>query len=167
MQPNVHKLLDLYRTRGLLLDTNLLLALVLGTAKPELIGTHRRLRAFTPEDLDLLKRLARHFQLLVTTPNILTELSNLAGGLLSSLRPALDQVTTYVRVATERYFPSAMTVDDPAFPRLGLADVVTANVAAGKYLVVTADLPLYLFLSENRVDAVNFNHLRPQNWQQQ
>jgi hypothetical protein len=53
---------------------------------------------------------------------------------------------------------------DNCFDRLGLTDAAIAVVARQKFLFLTDDLDLYLMLLSPGADAINFNHLRPLNW---
>lgn len=53
---------------GLLIDTNLLLLLVVGTIDPGYVRRHKRTQRFTTRDYDELVALADLFDVLVTTP---------------------------------------------------------------------------------------------------
>ncbi|MCY7357876.1 MAG: hypothetical protein LH609_10485 [Rudanella sp.] len=68
---------ELARKSGLLLDTNLLVLLVIGQYDPKRINGHKRLQSYTSEDYDLLLGFMSLFRTFATTPNILTEVSNL------------------------------------------------------------------------------------------
>lgn len=59
------------------IDANLLVLLVVGAVDRRLVGKHRRVRSFEPEDYDLLLDLLQAPQPAVVTPNTLTEVSNL------------------------------------------------------------------------------------------
>jgi hypothetical protein len=65
----------------LLLDTNLLLLLFIGGKDISLIGKAKTLSAYTEEDDELLREFAslNRFTGLLTTPHIITEVSNLLG----------------------------------------------------------------------------------------
>lgn len=69
------------KSKALLLDTNLLLLYLVGGKDPQLIDGARRLNAYTEEDFDLLYEFieSNGFLQLVSTPHILTEVSNLVG----------------------------------------------------------------------------------------
>jgi len=57
-------LFDEYATRCVILDTNLLLLLVLGNVRRELISSYKRLNMFVPEDFDALVTIVARFQTL-------------------------------------------------------------------------------------------------------
>jgi hypothetical protein len=149
------------RPRTLLVDTNLLLVLIVGSYDREQIERFKRTRAYTADDYDLLTQFVGEFGELVVTPNVLTEVSNLAGQLVEPLRgrvlSSLGRLTVQVR---ERYFPSSEAAQEPDFSRFGLADVSILLTAREKVAVLTDDLPLYLKLSAQDAYVVNFNHLR-------
>jgi len=149
------------RPRAVLIDTNLLLVLVLGSHDRDQVERFRRTRTYTAEDFDLLAQFVGGFREMVVTPNVLTEVSNLAGQLAEPLRSrvllSLGLLATRVR---ERYFPSSEAAQEPEFSRFGLADVSVLLTAREKVAVLTDDLPLYLRLSALDLYVVNFNHLR-------
>src|SRR5262245_26716632 len=121
------KLLDSYRQRGLLVDTNLLLLLVVGILDTSRIGTFKRTRTFTSADFDLLAGIVSRFSLIVTTPNILTEMSNLLPEDLRAGCHALfaEQVPKF----DEQYLPSKLLVAKTSFVRFGLTDTGIIEVA--------------------------------------
>jgi hypothetical protein len=149
------------RPRVLLIDTNLFLVLVVGAHDPAHIERFKRTRAYTAGDYDLLTAFVSGFSQLVVTPNILTEVSNLAGQLSEPLRSEVfASLALLAGQAAERYFPSREAVRESDFIRLGLADVSVLLTAREHVAVLTDDLPLYLKLLEQRMFVVNFNHLR-------
>jgi hypothetical protein len=91
----------------LLIDANLLLLLVVGSADRSLIESFKRTRAYTREDFDLLLRLVARFPKVVTTPNVLTEVSNLAGQLRDPTRRAIRQkLSRLITDIGEDYIPA-------------------------------------------------------------
>lgn len=78
----LHSLVQKYRRKGILVDANLLVVLLVGKLGPEHLKNCRATKSnsFTPDDYSLLVQGVAKFDKLVTTPHILTEVSNLAGG---------------------------------------------------------------------------------------
>lgn len=152
------------RSRGrdaLFIDTNLLLVLLVGALDPEHVERFKRTRAYTRADYALLLAFAGGYRRLLTTPNILTEVSNLLGQLGEPLRRrALLALGALTATLEERYLASETLVVDPSFPALGLADTSIIAAASEGVTVLTEDLALYLRLASTGVDVVNFNHLR-------
>jgi len=68
------ELLRRYASRGLLIDTNILLVYVAGLADRALVEKLRRnKRGYTAAEFDLLARLVAQFHLVVTTPHVLRD----------------------------------------------------------------------------------------------
>ena len=146
----------------LLIDTNLLVLFVVGTAAKEYIARHKKLTAFTVEDYDrLVKIIARASEVLVT-PNTLTETSNLAAYINEPARSKVLAVlrTVIVSDSQERYVPSSVAAERKEFVRLGLADAALLEIAANDVTLLTTDFDLYNTALKKGAQALNFNHLR-------
>lgn len=162
MAATIDQLWRRYRRKGLLIDTNLLLTYFVGLCDRELLLTFKRTAAFSWEDFLLLGKFVTSFQLLVTTPNILTEVSNL---LSDDVRDrCLAVLISQIEKLDERYPASTELVKAPAFPKFGLTDAGIGSTARGRYLVLTDDFRLSNHLRTEGQDVVNFNHLRQLNW---
>ncbi len=61
------------------LDANLILLLVVGIADSKYIDVHKRLRAYTSSDFQMLKSVVASYEELVGLPNSLSETSNIIG----------------------------------------------------------------------------------------
>ncbi len=64
-----------YRNKGVLIDSNILLLLFIGSYNEHLISTFKRISNFGIKDYYLLLRLLGFFKKHITTPHILTEVS--------------------------------------------------------------------------------------------
>jgi len=146
-----------HRGKGALVDANLLLVYVVGKIHPSRLAHYHHTKQYL-QDFPLVERVVELFPTIYTTPNVLTEVSNLGGG--GEFFGMLRKVIT---VLDERYCVSKDACAHADFRTLGLTDAGLCSLAA-KHLVVTADFPLYQILRANKVEAVNFNHLRPLAW---
>jgi hypothetical protein len=72
-------LISSFHGRDVLIDTNILLMYIVGTLDPRLIPMFKRTKVFTVDAYTILCRFLQPFRSIVTAPNILTEVSNLAG----------------------------------------------------------------------------------------
>ncbi len=72
-------LLARYKRKGVLVDSNLLLLLFVGLFDPARIKKFKRTGHFSEVDFRLLVNFLAYFDKAITTPHILTEVSNLAG----------------------------------------------------------------------------------------
>jgi hypothetical protein len=149
-----------HRSAGLLIDANLLLLYFVGSTNKQRIPEFKRTQSYAIEDFELLAAFVERFAKVVTTPNVLTEVSNLAtlhGSELQRFRLVLQ---TAAEVMEEHYIESRHAASDPHFERLGITDAGISILSGRGPLVLTDDLPLYVTLCERRIDAINFNHIR-------
>jgi hypothetical protein len=152
-----------YRSRGLLLDTNLLLLFLVGSTSPNLVPGFKILanQGFQIEDFKTLLKLAKSFQRLVTTPHILTEVSNHADKLKGRHRTILfEKIAIAADNFLEESRPSKELCQLDGFPKFGLADTAIAAIALNQYLVLTIDLALVGHLQAKRAAVINFHSLR-------
>ena len=152
--------------RSILLDSNLLVLQIVGSLDRTLIGRHKRTRAFTEEDFVLLTRLLEGKTAIVTTPNILTEVSNL---LLSGRKDRRDEalmgfLRQLVELLDEQYVQSETASALDCFSRLGLTDSALVTGCDGGTVLLTTDLGLYLEATRRDLFAFNFNHIREGAW---
>lgn len=155
------------RSTTLLLDTNLLLLLFIGCKDTSLIPKARTLSAFEEGDYDLLEDVINKnsFNRLVTTPHIMTEVSNLLGKERNDIREiGREAMSEFLSKCDEHTDSSAILVADPQFNRLGITDVAIAIASRLPAFVLTADLALYLHISSSGLQAENFNHIRQGSW---
>lgn len=159
-------LIDRFRSKGVLIDANLLLLYVVGRYDDGIIrrGAFNRLSAYGFEDYSLLRGLMLLFNRYVTTPHVLTEVSNWIGKLPSvqeteCLGRFADILTGFTELAVES-FEIAL---HPRFSYLGLTDTAIAKFAS-EYLVLTDDARFVVHLNEMGLDALNINHIRQEVW---
>ena len=143
-----------------MLDANLLLLYLVGAVHPLGIG-RKRLTEYDPSDLILLHkhigRKPRH----VTTPNILTEVSNLLGSGAQQLVPnGASALRDFARDVEETYVPSCEAVFHSAYLKLGLSDCVIMELAKRETKIISADWALCGLLESAGLKVENFNHAR-------
>lgn len=151
-----------YRRKGVLIDANLLLGYLVGSIHPRHLANCRATtRYFSEADFPLLNRFLIQFDQIITTPHVLTEVSNLGGRLPDSLHAGFRSLfRVVVGKMSEQFKPSQSVCGHEDFPRFGLTDTAISMIAPGRYLVLTDDLALFGLLAKRRIDAVNFNHVR-------
>jgi len=165
MNQDILELTNRYCGRGIFVDANLLLLLFVGTADRKLIQAFKRTKQYTEEDYDMLTDYLKRFAMRVTTPNILTEVSNLAGALKDDYRDAFSSVFAKgIKLLSEHYVESRTITDTREFQKLGLSDSGIMLLAKGKYLLLTDDLRLAECYRAAGGDVINFNHIRELNW---
>lgn len=164
MEQYADSLISRYRNRGVLVDTNLLMLLLVGAYDRDQVERTRRIRdKFRAEDFDILAAVLGQFETRVTTPHILTETSNLLAQQLSGYVKK-EVFAIFARLVStdwhERREASSTLVNVTAFSWLGLTDIAIADAARDSYLVLTEDALLANHLGRLQVDVLNFTHLR-------
>lgn len=158
---HIEQVLARYRKQGVLLDTNLLLLYTVGMWDSKQIPLFKRTKTFTEDDYILLAFILKQFERVITTPNILTEVSNLAGQLSESFHDRYYHILSKrIETLDEQYLPSRQAVLYQKFSKFGLTDTTIRLIADQTYLVLTEDWKLGQYLQSQAVDVLNFNHLR-------
>jgi rRNA-processing protein FCF1 len=158
-------LISRYRGNGLLIDTNLLLLYFVGASDLERVPKFKRTSSFTVEEFWLLAEFYDKFERVVTTPNILTEVSNLLGQLGEDLRKSFYAGFAKRIPDFEEFYTPSRTISATAhFNRFGLTDSGITDLVKDKYLVLTDDASLARYLENRQIDVINFNHLRRLTW---
>jgi hypothetical protein len=159
------ELIGRYRTKGLLIDTNLLLLYFVGMYDQDRIPRFKRTKAFTIDEFLLLATVFESFDTIITTPNILTEVSNFSGQLPKDLHSYFfSDFATRIPILVERYTDSGAISASAHFNKFGLTDSGIVDTVKGKHLVLTDDLALFGYLTNLGIDAINFNHIRALAW---
>ena len=157
--------IEKYRRKGVLIDTNLLIVLLMGRLNPKHLTNCRATKSFSEEEFNMLARFVVQFDRIVTTPHILTEVSNLAGKLPESLHEDFRAVFRHIiETLSEQSVPAVEIGKHDNFLRFGLTDTAISMIAPGSYLVLTDELALSGLLQSRGVDVINFNHVRMRAW---
>lgn len=156
--------LDTRKKAGLILDTNLLVLYIVGIHDPDRIEKFKRTNTYSIEDFELLVEFIRQFGGFSTTPNVLTEVSNLVEGVkYNNLLLLTTLSNSTINVVEEHYIESLKVTDEDdnkAFIKFGLSDAVLYGLAQRNYLILTDDLDFCAYLQYKQLPALNFNNLR-------
>ncbi len=149
-----------HKGKSVLLDTNLLLLLLIGSFERQRIGSFKRTDRFTEEDFDILISLISSFKSILTTPHLLTEVNSLANSLSGDLKQSwYSHFAAQTKALTiEVWKPASEIMEQPSFHLFGLADAALHQLAA-ETLVITEDFPLSGFLRKQGFDVLNFYDL--------
>lgn len=147
--------------RTVLLDANLIVLLVVGSVDRRLIAQHRRLRAYEVRDYLLLLEALSGYDGITSTPNLLTEASNLLRQIPEPQRGKFaGSLAMFIVGAEEIFIQSRVASRDDTYRRLGLADAGVVEIGRRGCDVLTADFGLYDVLARGGSNVRNFNHLR-------
>jgi rRNA-processing protein FCF1 len=152
--------------KAVLLDSNLLLVFLSGPLGSRIFARFKRISEYALEDYEFLVRLLGSFAVLVTTPHVLTEVSNLANSLPESFKH-----DWYSNLATligsegepvglrEKWTPANELAQTPEFIAFGITDAALMKLSS-EALVVTEDYRLSGMLKRRGVPVLNFKDLR-------
>ncbi|MDJ0601003.1 MAG: PIN domain-containing protein [Crocosphaera sp.] len=161
----VQKLLNRYQNKGIVIDTNILLLLIVGTANRKRISQFKRTQQFIPEDYDLLIELINLFPKIIITPNILTEVNSLTNQIGEPERSKCFAIfAQLISEIEECALSSQEIVKNNGFIKFGLTDCGIIELSKNQYLVLTDDLKLSNYLQKLGIDSINFNHLKVYLW---
>ena len=162
MSSYVEVLIGKYIKRGILVDSNLALLYLVGGYDLRLVGDgkYNKLSKYAVEDYELLLRLKNLFKKAVTTPHVLTEVSNLTNDLPEQTKAeCLRRFRATFGEIDELPIASMEAAKRQDFHFLGLTDSGLAMVSR-EYLIVSDDARLVKKLNDSGLEALNFNHLR-------
>ena len=141
----------------------MLLVYVIGKNHPELLGHHKRVREYMPEDFDLLIQLVNGIDQVVLTPNAVTECSDLLNDshceadAKQALKDLIDSPSCMV---TEEYVPSTRAAGADQYKFLGIADCAMLELVDSNTILISADGALSREASKKNSRCINFNHYR-------
>ena len=163
MPDEIKKLIQFYRRRGAILDSNLLLLLLVGLLDESLVPNFKRTRNYSVEDFHTLRRAISLFKKICTTPNILTEVTNLGKFDGKYKQKFADLMAKNILSMEEHYIESKVVIGSLEFLRFGLTDTINMTVAAKGFLLLTNDAPLASHCREVGIAVININHLKQLN----
>ena len=166
MISGVGQLISKYSSKGILIDTNVLLLLLVGLFDEGLIEQFKRTNSYNPEDYHLVGKLISQFHHIVTTPHILAELTNLSpkwkGTRLAGYFATLVEIMKQTR---EEHICKDLILDSPLLPKIGFTDLSIMEAAkAKKCLILTDDFRAAGYLQKSGCDVINLNNLRGEMW---
>jgi hypothetical protein len=148
-----------------LLDANILLLLLAYRFDPQLIGG-KRLEKYNVDDAELLLNYIEKFGRILTISSVLTEVSNLAGQMLTGRKKQALFTQMYVFFNSPNiegvHHCSIHGIDLPTqtFVNLGYTDASIISIARAPHFLLTDDLDLFLDAQKNGIPAINFTHMR-------
>ena len=151
-------MIEKYRSRGLLLDSNLLLLYLVGTVDPALVGSgqYNKLSSFRMQEIVILRQLTSVFSRVVTTAHILTEVSNLVNTMHDAGKQRVFKAfAETLEVMNEQIVLSYRIARRQEFQYLGLTDSVLAEMA-DKFLIVSNDGRMVNLLRDTGIDALKW-----------
>ena len=149
------------RSRGVLIDTNLFVLLIVGLVNRERIPRFKRTSHYTPEDWDLLVGLIEQIPRRYAIAHVLAEVNTLTDMKGQEKVIAREMLHRVIAITEELHIPSVEVCASSYYCRLGLTDAAI-GLAARKCgcSVLTNDSDLYIALMEEGASVLRFDHLR-------
>lgn len=108
----------------------------------------------------IIKYLVNQFKLVLTTPHILTEISNLSNKYNNSIKEKyFHSFSKTLAIFKERFEDASIILRNDKYQKFGLTDAAIASIARNKYLVITQDKPLSAMLRNQKIDVLEFSEL--------
>lgn len=147
--------------RLILVDTNLLLLLVIGSASLQLVSRNPHTKNFALSDFEILEQIVSDYSRIVVVPGILAELSNLAPKNINApvLSTVMAKFKAMVNACLEIPISSQTAAARPEFERLGIVDAAILEVCAqdrGHVTLLTNDQALAREASRLGLNVENF-----------
>jgi hypothetical protein len=158
-----------YRSSGVLVDTNLLLVYLVGLYDTvtgyRLVNDFKYTKGdYEAGDFDLLLAFLEQFDVRITTPHILAEVSNSIIGELAD--PAKDLCLGLLQEAIpaafyEHHAPANALLAEVQFRTYGVTDMgILQSAVAGTYLVLTDDNRLSPYLNQVGVETLSLSEIK-------
>lgn len=146
--------------QAVLVDSNLLLLLVVGSAGKRYIRAHKGLSAYDENDFDILVGLVGTFSDMVTVPHVVTEVSNLSRQMRGPAKSAIiDKLRELVEQTPELPIGSVEGLRHSAWGRLGVTDSVLLHLCEQGIMLITADSELAIEAEMIGGDVLNFRNM--------
>ncbi len=149
------------RFRGILVDTNLLVLLVVGSVNRDRIPRFKRTSIYAPADWDLLMGILEQIPRRYSIAHILAEVSTLTDLKGPELQIARAILHNVISLLEELPIASLDACGSAHYRRLGLTDAaIGLAVKQHGCSVITNDSDLYLTLLEEGASVLKFDDLR-------
>ena len=149
------------RINGILVDTNLLVLLIVGSVNRERVSQFKRTADYSPADWDLLIGILEQISRRYTLPHVLAEVSTLTDLKGPELENARAVFRNLIATMSELDVRSAEACANTLFVQLGLTDSAIAVAAkVSGCSVLTNDSALYAALAAEGSFVAMFNHFR-------
>lgn len=149
--------------KTIVIDTNLLLLILVGSIDEECIGKIKGTKMFSKGDFRTLIEVLDPFKRYIITPNVLTEISNLVGKEKDYYkRQIFSKLIEMMSLNSfeEKVIESKNVIMENSFCYLGLTDVGIIKLAErDSYGVITKDYKLCEELDKNGIPVLNFTKL--------
>ncbi len=162
----IESLIDKYRTKGIAIDTEILLLLCIGLFDEGLITRFKRTSKYTLEEFRIAQWIIGEISPHLVTPHVLAEFSNLSNNLKERRNGYYSAIDSFLKNEIEVFYPKEDILDDPYVSFLGFADISLFKTCRDRGCVLfTADSPLTDILRRQNVDVINMVEIQADLWE--
>lgn len=151
-----------YKNKGALFDSNLMIYYFIGSYfGKDFVERYKRTNIYGFKGFEVIYSIMSRFKSVITTPHILTEISNLSTPIPEKFKEQyFEHFFRKIKILDEKFFPAKEIGINLQTNKFGLTDSMILYLSQNQsYLVITSDLPLYNLLEHNKIDVINFNHI--------
>ena len=161
-----NSLIDKYRSKGIIIDTEVMLVYIVGSYDVNYISKFKKTDKYHPDDYKSISYVLSCFRKKIVTPHILAELSNLSFQARDEKREDYFKAFSgLLKRTSEDYIDKDTVLTLPLLSKIGVTDL--GIIAAAKkfgYLIFTADRPLTGQAKKKDIDVLNLNDIRTVQW---
>jgi len=160
-------LIKKYRTKGIAIDTEILLLLCVGLFNEGLIKRKgfKRTDKYSVDEFRIAQGIIKQISPHIVTPHVLAEFSNFSNELKERRKGYYSAIDSFLKNELEIYYPKEEILDEPFISFLGFADISLYKTCRDEGCVLfTADSPLTGFLRRQNIDVINMVEIQAELW---
>ena len=157
---------DKYRRKGIIIDTNVMLVYIVGIYDHNYLPKFNKTRGYDREVFEYIYSVLAQFRRHIITPHILTELSNLSPKIRDNkqgkkIAVYFDVFRRVLERTNEEYINKGQVLNSTLLPKLGITDLTIVE-AAEKYkcLVFTDDGPATGYMRHKGIEVLYLKEIR-------
>lgn len=153
-------------SKGIIIDSNLLILLLVGIYDRNYIPNFKRTRNFTYKDFDILIEFIHKFKHLFITPHILTEVSNLSKQVQEyRLKEYFKHFADILNKMQEISINKNDILNNKYIEILGVTDIGIMEASENNdILFLTEDIVLSNIAESKKLKVINFNYIKDYFW---
>ena len=146
----------------IIIDTNLLVLLVVGSTSLDFIASHKRTTEYDIDAFRVLEIILEGTTSFIANASTLAETSNFIREFREPGRSAVVATfDSYIKQAAETSINAVTAISRPEYRVLGFTDAIILEMQkAGSAALITDDLDLYVASVTAGYEAYNFSHIR-------
>ena len=161
----IESLIDKYRTKGIAIDTEILLLLCVGLFDEGLITRFERTSKYSIDEFKIAQGIIGQISPHLVTPHVLAEFSNFSNKLGKRRNGYYSAIDGFLKKEIEIFYPKEDILDEPFVSFLGFADISLFKTCRDKGCVLfTADSPLTDILRRQNIDVINMVEIQSELW---